>query len=185
MQKRTLLKCLSLLTAFPAVGRTAPQSRTAVVYFSKTGSTQSVAEAVQAMIGAELFRIETVEPYPEAYRPTTEIVRDEIARGVKRPLRPLSVDLSAFDTVILAGPTWWHYVPQPLKTWIETADLRGKKVLTCNSHGGGGLMHTREDFEAVLAGKDVKLGTHFTTYGGVMTQSPAVAAWLRENGLLK
>lgn len=46
-------------------------------------------------------------------------------------------------------------------------------------------MHTREDFEAVLAGNDVKLGTHFTTYGGVMTQSPAVAAWLRENGLLK
>ena len=32
---------------------------------------------------------------------------------------------------------------------------------------------------------DVKLGTHFTTYGGVMKQSPAVAAWLRENGLLK
>ena len=57
MHKRTLLKCLSLLAVYPAVGRSAPQSRTAVVYFSKTGSTQSVADALHAMISAELFRI--------------------------------------------------------------------------------------------------------------------------------
>ena len=38
----------------------------------------------------------------------------------------------------------------PLQTWAKAQNFSGKLVLTCNSHGGGGLMHTREDFEKIL-----------------------------------
>lgn len=52
--------------------------RIAVVYFTKTGNTKSLAEAVRHMTGAALFRVETVEPYPESYGSATEIVKDEL-----------------------------------------------------------------------------------------------------------
>lgn len=43
-------------------------------------------------------------------------------------------------------------------------------------------MHTREDFEALLAGR--RLGTHLTVYGAVRPQDAKVRSWLEENGCL-
>lgn len=156
--------------------------RIAVVYFTKTGNTKSLAEAVRHMTGAALFRVETVEPYPESYGSATEIVKDELQRGVIRPIRPLAFNPDDYDVVVLATPTWWHHAAMPLQTWIRSVDLSAKKILTANTHGGGGLMHNREDFEALLAGR--RLGTHLTVYGAVRPQDAKVRSWLEENGCL-
>ena len=160
----------------------ADNRRIAVVYFTKTGNTKSLAEAVRHMTGAALFRVETVEPYPESYGPATEIVKDELERGVIRPIRPLAFNPADYDVVVLATPTWWHHAAMPLQTWIRSVDLSAKKILTANTHGGGDLMHTREDFEALLAGR--RLGTHLTIYGAVTQQDAKVRSWLEENDCL-
>lgn len=89
--------------------------RIAVVYFTKTGNTKSLAEAVRHMTGAALFRVETVEPYPESYGSATEIVKDELQRGVIRPIRPLAFNPDDYDVVVLATPTWWHHAAMPLQ----------------------------------------------------------------------
>ena len=156
--------------------------RIAVVYFTKSGNTQSLAEAVRAMTGADLYCVETIEPYPNSYGPATEVVKDELERGIIRPIKPLAVNLSLYDVIVLATPTWWHHVAMPLQTWIKSVDLSGKQILTANTHGGGGLMETRRDFETLLAGKN--LGTHLTVYGGVRPQDNRVRSWLTENGCL-
>ena len=143
--------------------------RIAVVYFTKTGNTKSLAEAVRHMTGA-------------SYGSATEIVKDELQRGVIRPIRPLAFNPDDYDVVVLATPTWWHHAAMPLQTWIRSVDLSAKKILTANTHGGGGLMHTREDFEALLAGR--RLGTHLTVYGAVRPQDAKVRSWLEENGCL-
>ena len=58
------------------------------------------------MTGAALFRVETVEPYPESYGSATEIVKDELQRGVIRPIRPLAFNPDDYDVVVLGttGP---------------------------------------------------------------------------------
>lgn len=173
---------LAGLVPAPLLHAAEAKPRIAVVYASRTGHTGSVARAVKAMTGADLFRIETVDPYPEEYRPTTEVVKEEIEKNVKRPIKPVPIDLSKYDVVILGTPTWWHRPAQPLKTWMETVDLSKKFVLTMSTHGGGGLMEVRSEFEALLAG--TKLGTHFLSYGGVSETDPDVREWLRENKLL-
>ena len=43
------------------------------------------------MTGAALFRVETVEPYPESYGSATEIVKDELQRGVIRPIKMITL----------------------------------------------------------------------------------------------
>lgn len=79
MQKRTFCQALGALIfggfimARQSVAATTNTSsakpRLAVVYFSKGGNTESVAKAVQAMTGADIFEVKTVKPYPEAYKP--------------------------------------------------------------------------------------------------------------------
>lgn len=195
MQKRRLFTSAALAVAALGCGAvpvpqilqsaeaaSANTRRIAVVYFTKSGNTQSLAEAVRAMKGADLYRVETIEPYPESYGQATEVVKDELERGIIRPIKPLAVNLALYDVIVLATPTWWHHVAMPLQTWIKSVDLSGKKILTANTHGGGGLMETRRDFETLLAGKN--LGTHLTVYGGVRPQDNRVRSWLTENGCL-
>lgn len=188
MMKRQFIQTLAAgLTLFAGLGaagfgRAADKPRVAVVYFSKTSHTESVADAVRRMTGADLYRVETVEPYPEAYGDVTEVVKKELEENVVRPLKPFAFDPAAYDVFILATPTWWHHVAMPLQTWIRSVDLAGKTVLTCNTHGGGGTMETRSDFESLL--KTSRLGTHLTTFGAVTAMSPAVRRWLKENHVL-
>lgn len=195
MQKRRLFTSAALAVAALGCGAvpvpqilqsaevaSANTRRIAVVYFTKSGNTQSLAEAVRAMTGADLYRVETIEPYPDSYGPATEVVKDELERGIIRPIKPLAVNLALYDVIVLATPTWWHHVAMPLQTWIKSVDLSGKKILTANTHGGGGLMETRWDFKKLLAGKN--LGTHLTVYGGVRPQDNRVRSWLTENGCL-
>ena len=191
MNKRLFFKTLGALFIAPtitmksmseSIAQTTPM-KVAVVYYTRTGNTESVARAVQEATGADLFAIETVNPYPKAYRETTDVVKEELEKGILRPIKPVAIDLSKYDVVVLASPTWWHHIAAPLTAWIKSVDLTGKFVLTCNTHGGGGLMETRDDFEKLLPKS--KLGTHFTTYGSVSLRSSGVRSWLKDNGLAK
>ena len=130
MQKRTFLSRFAAVAAVAGAGlasrlsAAAPaaesgssasaqgaKQRAAVVYFTKTGNTESVARAVRAMTGADIYGVRTVKPYPEEYGATTDIVKDELDRNVIRELVPLEIDLTRYDVVVFATPTWWHCVP--------------------------------------------------------------------------
>ena len=137
----------------PSASAASPnERRIAVIYFSKTGHTQSLAECVSDMTGAKRFRVETVDPYPEEYRETTEIVKAEIENDIARPIKPLQINLDEFDVVILMTPTWWHHVARPLQTWMESAKLADRAnllILTAN---------TTEAADACIRAKILKNG---------------------------
>ena len=58
-----------------------------VVYFSKTGNTQGVAETVAKLTGAEIFRLETVEPYPDDYHTSTEVAKRQLEENARPALK--------------------------------------------------------------------------------------------------
>lgn len=191
LSKRNFLKMVALsgcaMTLNPAARAAetkVPENtrRIAVVYFSKTGNTRKVAEAIRSLTGADLYEVTTKEPYPEEYTPTTEIVKEEIEKGIEREIVAPKIDLSKYDVVILGTPTWWHHVAQALRTWIKSVDLKGKTVAHYNTHGGGGRMHTEEDFLKLLP-ENKHLG-HLTVRGSAWGLEGDVRDWLKKIGLL-
>ncbi len=181
---KNLLKktAIALVMSFAASSYAA--SNVAVVYYSKSGvNTKSLAESVKAFTGAELFRIETTEPYPEDYTATTEVVKKEMDEGVLRPIKKLDIDLAKYDVLVIASPTWWHHIAGPVESWIRSVDLKDKFILTATTHGGGGVMETRKDFENLLKGS--KLGTQLTVFGSVDRESVQVHDWLKENKVIE
>ena len=162
----------------------APVPRSCVVWFSRTGHTRRVADAIRVVSGAKPFEIKLSDPtrYSDEYRKATKEVLAEIERGVKPEIEAPSVPVDDFDVFFIGTPTWWHHVAMPLQTWARAQNFSGKLVITCNSHGGGGLMHTREDFEKILKPTGARLGTHLTVEGSVRTNSKEVRNWLVENG---
>ena len=48
-----------------------------VVYFSRSGNTESVAERIAERTGADIFEIVTVQDYPEDYNELLDFARNE------------------------------------------------------------------------------------------------------------
>lgn len=114
--------------------------------------------------------------------PITRIYR----AAASRPRGGVAGFLVSLVTEILLSQNR-HHAAAPLLTKIREfpkGALNGKLVLTANTHGGGGLMHTREDFEKLLADSGAKLGTHLTVFGDVDEDDLKVRNWLRENNVL-
>ena len=57
-----------------------------VVYYSRSGNTRAVAEAIHAAVGGDIVELQPVTPYPEAYRATTDQAKQELASGYEPPL---------------------------------------------------------------------------------------------------
>ncbi len=64
--------------------RGSSSSKSLVVYFSATGNTRAVAEAIAKQIGADIFRLEAAEPYHADPYIDSERVKKE-AYGDLRP----------------------------------------------------------------------------------------------------
>ena len=114
----------------------AGDNKALVVYFSKTGNTQGVAETVAKLTGAEIFRLETVEPYPDDYHTSTEVAKRQLEENARPALKAVPQNLARYDVIFLGHPVWWHTIPTPVMTFLEGAQL-AEAVVLAERHGVG------------------------------------------------
>ena len=75
-----------------------------VIYYSWGGNTKSIAEMIQKSTGADIARIETVVSYDGDYNSVVNQGQDEVNSGYCPEIKPLNIDLSKYDEVILGTP---------------------------------------------------------------------------------
>lgn len=126
-------------------------SKTLVAYFSATGTTKRVAQAVADAAGADLVEIAPASPYTAAdlnWRDSSSRSTLEGKDPAARPeLASAPGDLSAYDTILLGFPIWWYVAPRIIDTWVEAADLAGKKVVTWATSGGSAMGGTTAELK--------------------------------------
>ena len=154
MKKLTaILMALILTLSFTALAEETPApaadtpestSNILVVYFSATGNTESAANLIAEATGADVFKLEPVEPYTDADLNWT----DESSRVVYEHDNPddRHVELVAdtvenwdqYDTVFIGYPIWWGIAAWPVDTFVEANDFTGKTVIPfCTSSSSG------------------------------------------------
>ena len=116
-----------------------PQGKVAIVYYSqsKVANTALVAKWIQNSVGGELFPIEPVEPYPDAYGETLKEAQKDMANGGTRPIKPIP-SLDDYDVVFIGSPIWYGTYAPPMAEFFKTHDFAGKTVAPFCTHGGGG-----------------------------------------------
>lgn len=126
----------------PYTSPTNRASRTAVVYFSRSGNTALAARHVALRLDAQLFALEA-PAYPLGVGGLASALRD--ANALKETpaalpeLIPRTVDLTPFDTVWLGSPVWLYSPAPPIWAFVEHNRFDGKHVVlfnTFNSHFG-------------------------------------------------
>lgn len=130
-------------------------AKSLVVFFSISGVTKKVAEDAARIEDCPVYEIKTAEPYPNDYHAVVDAAKKELAENARPKLAGELPDISGVDKIILGFPNWCSTCPMPVLTFLESLDLRGKKVLPFITHGGGGTGHA--DTELKKACKDAIL----------------------------
>ncbi len=128
-----------------------------VIYYSYGGNTERIAQLIRQETGADAARIETVQPYTGTYEAVVDQGQREVDSGFCPEIKPLGVDLSAYDTVILGSPVWWYTFAPAMHSFLNQADLSGKTVWPFATNGGW-IGHTFRDFETSCRGAVVCKG---------------------------
>lgn len=110
----------------------------------KLGNTEYVARLIQQTVGGELFRIETVQPYPLDHDPLVDQASEEKAASARPELSAHVENMEQYDTILLGYPNWWGDLPMPLYTFLEEYDLAGKTIIPFITHGGSRASRTVE-----------------------------------------
>ena len=164
MKRITLIIILSLSCVFAS-------AQTLVVYYSRTGSnytadgivdlkvgnTQVVAEKIQKLTGADIFRLETVKSYALDYYECTREAKEEL-RTKARPALKADVDISKYKTIYIGWPCWWGTYPMCVATFLEAHDWSGKVVIPFTTHEGSGFGSSIRDLKAAIPSAEIKKG---------------------------
>lgn len=100
-----------------------------VAYFSWGGTTQRMAEQIQDITGADIFRIDPVVPYPTAYTPCTEVALEEKNNNARPAIKDRVKNWDDYDIVFIGCPVWWWTTPMIIHTFCESYDFEGKTVI--------------------------------------------------------
>ena len=136
------------LTVFLAFAALSSSAQTLVVYYSrsgqnytsdgivnlKKGNTQVVAEQIQKLTKADIFRLETVKEYAGDF------------------------DISKYDTIYLGWPCWWGTYPMCVATFLEAHDWTGKTVIPFTTHEGSGFGQSLRDLKAAIPSATIGKG---------------------------
>lgn len=160
------------------------ESNLLIAYFSCSGNTQTIANYIQEETGGELYRILTVEPYPEDINELYQVGQRELNENARPELaEPISSEVFAgYDTVFIGYPIWGGTMPMAVYHFLESYDFTGKTVVPFCTHGGSGIGNTEATIRNICG--EVTMLNGFSVYGSrVSTAQNAVGDWLQEIGL--
>ena len=149
----------------------------------KTGNTEVVAGMIKNLAGGDLFKIDTVQAYPDDYMETTEIAKKELRQNARPALKGRPANIDDYDTLILGYPNWWGTMPMAVHTFLESSDFSGKTILPFCTHEGSGMGHSESDIKRLCPGAEVLPG--LSIIGGNARRAESdIARWLRKNGIV-
>lgn len=146
----------------------------------KLGNTEYVARLIQETIGGDLFRIETVEPYPLDHEPLVDQAADEQDAGLRPELATHGENFEKYEYVFLGFPIWWSDMPQPLYTFLEEYDFGAKTIIPFVTHGGSGSSHTVDTISQLQPGALMMGNELVLSRNDVAESEETVVTWVKE-----
>lgn len=144
----------------------------------KLGNTQYVAELIQDAIGGDLFRIETVAPYPLDHEPLVDQASEEKAAAVRPELSAQVENFEQYDVVLLGYPNWWADLPMPVYSFLESYDFSTKTIIPFITHGGSRASRTVETISELQPDATVYDHALVLSRNDVANSGDDVTAWI-------
>jgi len=115
-----------------------------VAYYTRTGNTRVVARQISRALGADLFEIRTVDPYPEDYQEQVAVAQQQRDSGFEPPLAATAPGIQSYEAVFLGFPIWGMTAPAVIRSFLSQHDLSGKTLVPFITDGGYGIGQSLE-----------------------------------------
>ena len=146
----------------------------AVGYIDK-GNPEIVAEFVQELTGADMFKVEPAVPYAADYKTCIEEAKQRIGNA---PIKDKPTDISAYDTIFIMSPIYWGTYAPEVETALTGLDFSGKSVRVISTHEGSGLGSMVSDVKKMCKGASVDSKGLAIVGSKVKASKNIVAEWL-------
>ena len=161
-------------------------SRSLIIYFSRAdenyavgyidkGNTEIVAEFVQELTGADMFKVEPVVPYAKDYDTCIKEAKQRIGNA---PIKEKPTDISAYDTIFVMSPIYWGTYAPEVETALTGLDFSRKTVRVISTHEGSGLASMVSDVKRLCVGADVQKNGLAIKGSQAKKSKQKVADWL-------
>ncbi len=162
----------------------AKQGKSLIVYFSCTDTTKKIAEYMQEITGADIYRIEAEVPYTAEDLnygdASTRATREQNDSSARPAIAGKVENMSRYQNIVIAYPIWWGQAPRIISTFLESYDFSGKTIVpVCTSHSSG-IGSSATNLHALTDGSVTWLeGRRFSS----TTTKEEVAQWLKDSGI--
>ena len=116
-------------------------TKTLVVYFSCTGTTEPLAEYAADILDADLYEIMPEEPYTDedlAYYTNGRADKEQNDPAARPSISGSVENMDTYDVIILGYPIWHGQAPRIISTFLESYDFSEKTIIPfCTSHSSG------------------------------------------------
>lgn len=110
-----------------------------IVYYSLTGNTHLIAEAIKEQTGADIERLKPIKDL-NSESGTRFFWGGMHAKMKQKPkLEPLKYDPNDYDLIFLGTPVWAWTLTPPIRSYLELYDLSSKTLAIWNCAGGNGI----------------------------------------------
>ncbi len=164
----------------------AEQGKSLIVYFSCTDTTKKIAEYMQEITGADIYRIEPEVPYTAEDlnygAASTRATREQNDSSARPAITGKVENMAQYQNVVIAYPIWWGQAPRIISTFLESYDFSGKTIVpVCTSHSSG-IGSSAPNLHALTDGSVTWLeGRRFSS----TSTKEEVAQWLKDSGIQK
>lgn len=138
---------------------------------------------IAEQVGADMFEISTVTPYPDDYDECTEVAKQEQEENARPELAASVKNIGNYDIIFLGYPIWWSDMPMVVYTFLENYDFSGKTIIPFCTHEGSGISSTESSIAEVCPDTEVLEGLEIRGSIAQNSQDEAketVAGWLEE-----
>ena len=129
-------------------------------YINK-GNTEVIAEYIKDIVGADMFKVEPLNPYPANYMECIEEakVRTKVHHA---PIKERIPNISNYEVIYVGSPIYWGGMPEELFTALKGIDYSGKIIRPFKTHEGSGLSGVPRQLNEICKGAKVLDGLAIT-----------------------
>jgi flavodoxin len=152
-----------------------------VVFYSHSHTTESLAEEIALLTGADFRELKPEKPYSFDYNTAAKQARSEMEKGFCPKLSSGVEPVDGYTHIFIGTPNWFGSFAPPVLSFLRQAGLDGKTVIPFCTHGGGGF----GNIESRMAGecKSSVILPGLAATGSFETNQ--VVQWLASLGLIQ
>lgn len=156
--------------------------KSAVIYFSTTGTTKDVAEKISKTTNSDIIEIIPKQKYTSEdlnYNNDNCRANKEQNDTNARPEIQNTINIDNYDTIYLGYPIWWGTTPKIILSLLDSYNFNGKTVIPFCTSGSTGISQSESDLKKYNSNINWLEGKRFNSS---VTENE-ITKWIEDLGL--